>query len=202
MVAEGSAEQQQRGQREQIGVDHPLHLLRAGAVALAYGWQRDAEDGALDEGQAGGEDAGDEGPARIGPRPAPPARVARAQSTRSAIAAWTMLRHMPTSPTAACASSGSRIVWSTASAWLTCSRQARSTFSPADGSLPSALLLSADPASTRATRSTSGRLDSGILSFLRSPSQPAPLVSVSESAGGRPASFRAACTSSTGSMAT
>src|SRR4051812_39453570 len=73
-----------------------------------------------------------------------------------------MLRHISTSPTEAIASSGSRMVWSTASAWLTCSRQARSTFSAADGSLPSALLLNAAPASTRAMRSTSGRLDSGI----------------------------------------
>src|SRR3954467_14286685 len=54
------------------------------------------------------------------------------------------------------------MVWSTARAWLICSCHTRSTLSPADGSLPSALLLKAAPASTRAMRSTSGRLDSGI----------------------------------------
>src|SRR5882724_8081942 len=81
-----------------------------------------------------------------------------------------MVRHTVALPAAAIASSGSRAVCSTASAWLTCSRQARSTLSPADGSLPSALLLSAAPASTRAMRSTSGRLDSnmGLSSVARS----------------------------------
>src|SRR5437868_10538466 len=70
---------------------------------------------------------------------------------------------MPTSPTAAMASSGSRAVWRTASAWLTCSCQVRSTSGPADPLVPSALLLSFAPARTRAMRSTSGRLDSGII---------------------------------------
>src|SRR5438270_694956 len=110
-----------------------------------------------------------------------------------------MLRHVSASPTAAWASSGSRIVWSTASAWFTCSRQARSTFSPADGSLPSALLLKAAPASTRAMRSTSGRLDSGIGEPPVRGDQPAQPSSVS--AAGSPAILRAAWTSSTGSIA-
>jgi len=37
MIAERSTQQQKRGQREQIGVDHPLNLGRSGAVARADG---------------------------------------------------------------------------------------------------------------------------------------------------------------------
>src|SRR6185295_6940919 len=147
-------------QRQQIGVDHPLHFLCAGAIAGADRRQSDAEHRAFDERQARGEDAGDQRPVRFDAFRS--SVFAPAQSTFCAIAASTMLRQVSTLPTAAIASSGSRIVWSTASAWLTCSCQTTSTFSPADGSLPSALLLCAAPASTRATRSTNGHSDSGI----------------------------------------
>src|SRR5258708_23522732 len=133
MVAKCSAEKQQRGERQQISVDHPLHLLGAGAVARADCWQRDVEDRAIDERQARREDAGDKRPARFGPH-APAASVARVQSSRWEIAASTMLRHVFVSPTAAIASSGSRAVCITASAWLTCLRPTRSTLSPAEGS--------------------------------------------------------------------
>ena len=138
MVAERSAEQQQRGQRQEIGVDDPLHLLRPGAVALADRGQGDAEDRAFDEGQARREDAGDERPALVAVRNLDRAvSVARAQSTRSAIAASTMLRHTSGSPAAAMSSSGSRIVCSTASAWFTCSRHAcRPCRPPRDRCLP------------------------------------------------------------------
>src|SRR6185369_12678883 len=117
MIAERSAEQKQGRQGQQVGIDHPLHLLRAGAVAGADGGQGDAEYRSFHEGQARREDAGDQRPMRIRVSgSSPPAAVAWAQSTCCAIAASTMLRHMPTSPTAAIASSGSRIVCSTASA--------------------------------------------------------------------------------------
>src|SRR5205823_2364510 len=109
----------------------------------------------------GGGDGHDEGPAGVTGDTAL-AGVARVQSTLCAIAASTMLRHMAASPTAAMDSSGSRAVWRTASASPMCSRQTRSTLSPACGSLPLALLLYVSPASTRAMRSTSGRLDSGM----------------------------------------
>ena len=65
MVAERAAEQEQRRQRQEIGVDHPLHVGRAGAVAGADRGQRDVEHAALDERQARGEDAGGERPARV-----------------------------------------------------------------------------------------------------------------------------------------
>src|SRR4029453_1115186 len=137
MVPQCSAEQQQRGQRKQIGVDHPLHLLRARAVALPDGGQRDAEHRSFDEGQAGGEDARNKRPCllTLGTRPfaCPGAHSA------VSIASSTMRDQVSASPTAAIFSSGSRIVWRTASAWFTCSLQTRSIFSPAEGSLPSAL---------------------------------------------------------------
>ena len=129
MIAERSAEQQQRRKRQQISVDDPLHFLGAGAVAGADRGQRDAEHRAFDERQARGEDAGDQSPARVGARLSPALELRGLNRPVRAIAASTMLRHTSASPAAAIASSGSRNVCSTASAWFTCSRQARSIFS-------------------------------------------------------------------------
>src|SRR4051812_30164225 len=110
MIAERSAEQQQRRQGQQVRIDDPLHLLGAGAVAGADRRQRDTQDRAFDKRQAGGEDAGDESPARVAARLFPAPGVAGAQSTGSAIAASTILRHISASPAEAIASSGSRSV--------------------------------------------------------------------------------------------
>ena len=49
MIAERAAEQEQRRQRQEVGVDDPLHLGGAGAVAGADRGQRDVEDRAVDE---------------------------------------------------------------------------------------------------------------------------------------------------------
>src|SRR5689334_12855139 len=124
MVAERAPEQKQSGQRQEVGIDHPLHFGSANAVACADRRQRDVEYRAVDEREARREDAGDQGPARVTAPGFGPPGVARAQSTCCAMAASTMLRHVSASPTAAIASSGSRIVCRTASAWFTCSRQA------------------------------------------------------------------------------
>ena len=155
MIAERAAEQQQRRQRQQVGVDHPLHFLRAGAVAVADRGKGDAEDRAVDERQARGEDAGDERPARVGARLAAP-RWRRAGSID--VLRDRGLDHlapMSASPAAAIASSGSR----------------RCAAPPAPGSMLApgeidllagrriaafGIAASAAPARTRAMRSTSG----------------------------------------------
>ena len=96
---------------KQIGVDDPLDLLGAGTVAGADRRQRDVEHGAVDEGQARGEDAASECPARVRAAGSGPfVAVAWAQSTCCAIAASTMALHVSGFPAAAMASSGSRAV--------------------------------------------------------------------------------------------
>ena len=64
-VARRAAEQEQGGERQGEGVHHPLHLGGAGVEALADRGQRDVEHRAVDEGEAGGEDAGGEDRVRI-----------------------------------------------------------------------------------------------------------------------------------------
>src|SRR6185503_18714466 len=151
MVAQGAAEEEQRRQGQQEGVDHPLDLGGAGAVTGADRGQGDVEHRAVDERQARGEDTRRQGPARVGSRFLPGAGAHSAL----AIDASTMRCQASASPAAAAAWSGSRMTWSTASASGICSRHVLSTSSPAEGSMPFALLLSASPARTRAMRSTS-----------------------------------------------
>src|SRR5690242_2847043 len=110
MIAERSAEQEQRRQREQIGVDDPLHVRCPRAIARADRGQRNAQHGTVDEREARGENAGGQRPPRADAGFIPPAAVAWAQSTFCAMAASTMFRHIAASPTAAIASSGSRAV--------------------------------------------------------------------------------------------
>src|SRR5215218_2098998 len=142
MVAQRAAEQKERRQREQIGVHDPLHLLSARAVAFADRRQCDAKYRSFDERQAGGEDAGYQRPVRMTLRTRPLAGPrAHAVAFASSIATSTIRCQISGSPTAAIARSGSRIVCSTAMASSRCSGQTRSTFSAAEGSLPSALLL-------------------------------------------------------------
>jgi hypothetical protein len=77
-IARRAADQQQGRERQQEGVDHPLHVGGAGGEAAADRGQGDIEHRAVDEGQARGEDAGEEDeprPRRTGPRPRAPARL-------------------------------------------------------------------------------------------------------------------------------
>jgi hypothetical protein len=67
MIAERSAEQQQCRQRQQIGIDHPLHFGRARAVALPDRGQGNVEHRPFDEGEARGEDASDKRPGGMTP---------------------------------------------------------------------------------------------------------------------------------------
>src|SRR5438046_621514 len=64
------------------------------------------------------------------------------------------------------------MVCSTASAWFMCRGQLASTSSPAERSMPSAFLLSVEPARTRAMRSARGKLDMGIFGLLLPGSTP------------------------------
>src|SRR6185312_6342856 len=96
MIAERAAEQEERREREQIGVHYPLNVRRPRGIARPDRRKRDVHHRPVDEAEAGGEDAADESPARMrAPGSGPSGGVAWAQSTRCAIAASTILRHVP-----------------------------------------------------------------------------------------------------------
>jgi hypothetical protein len=69
-VAEGAAQQQQRTQRQQVGVEDPLQTREAAAQAPFDGREGDVDHGAVEQGHAGAEDAGEHQPA-TGRRPEP-----------------------------------------------------------------------------------------------------------------------------------
>ena len=72
-----AAEQQKRAERQQIGVDHPGQFACRRAQAEADRRQPDIDHRAVDEGEAGGEDRGDQHQARVGAAPLRPRRGAR-----------------------------------------------------------------------------------------------------------------------------
>ena len=63
-VAQRPAGQQQRGQRQGVGLDHPLHVDERGVEGRLQRRQRDVHDRAVDERHAGAEDGRREDPAR------------------------------------------------------------------------------------------------------------------------------------------
>ena len=138
MIAERPARRSSADSGSEVGIDHPLNLLlhpRHSCCGSPGRATLRTEPSTNDRLEARMQT--NESPARArGAACRTLVGIAWAQSTCCASAASTMLRQVSTSPAAAIASSGSRAVWSTASAWFKCSRHARSTFSPAEGSLP------------------------------------------------------------------
>ena len=65
-VTERAAEQQERGQRQRVGRDHPLQAGDAGVEVLADMRQRDADHGGIERGDARAEDRRGEHPASPG----------------------------------------------------------------------------------------------------------------------------------------
>src|SRR5204863_6550907 len=63
MIAERTADEQERGEQKRISFDDPLQIRSSGVEACLQGGQRDVDDGAIDEGHAGSEDCGCEYPA-------------------------------------------------------------------------------------------------------------------------------------------
>jgi hypothetical protein len=64
-VSHRAAEQQQRTQRQKIGVDHPLQRARIGVQRIADDRETDIHDRTVDEGEARCEDGCRENEARI-----------------------------------------------------------------------------------------------------------------------------------------
>ena len=67
-VAERAAEQDERGERQRVGVDHPLQAGGAGAEVGTDRGQRDRDDRGVEEGHARPQNGGEQDP--------PPGRLA------------------------------------------------------------------------------------------------------------------------------
>ena len=85
VIPERAADQHQRAQRQQVGVDDPLCASRADIEGRLHLRQRDVDDGAYDEDQARPQHRGDQRAARVGAL----ARAGRGPHGRGGGARWT-----------------------------------------------------------------------------------------------------------------